>query len=138
MGSFSLTAGQCRKAVAPAQAGAGLNRQIQLSDGLIKVNDKEKNMRQAAVYIMTNKRNGTLYIGVTGNLMQRVWQHKQGFGIFTSEHGLYSLAWYELHEDISATITREKQLKKWKRDWKLRLIEEINPDWKDLWPQIIA
>ncbi|MFD1244457.1 GIY-YIG nuclease family protein [Paralysiella testudinis] len=96
-------------------------------------------MRQAAVYIMANQRNGTLYIGVTSHLIQRIWQHKQGLGCdFTAKHDLNLLVWYELHDNIIAAITREKQLKKWKRSWKLHLIETRNPDWVDLWPQIIA
>jgi putative endonuclease len=94
--------------------------------------------RRPAVYILASKRNGTLYVGVTSNLQKRVWEHKndlvQGF---TKRYGVHHLAYYELHEDMMSAITREKQMKKWNRAWKVRLIERHNPDWKDLWDRII-
>ncbi len=90
--------------------------------------------KQPAVYILASMRNGTLYIGVTSNLIQRVWQHKsnlvQGF---TQKYNVHDLVYYELHAEMYAAITREKQLKKWTRAWKLELIEEKNPHWKDLY-----
>ena len=93
---------------------------------------------QPSIYILTNKKNGTLYIGVTSNLIQRVWQHKakvtQGF---SNKYGLDKLVYYELHGDIGGAILREKQLKKWRRLWKLNLINEQNPDWIDLWDQMV-
>ncbi len=93
--------------------------------------------KQPAVYILSCKRNGTLYIGVTSNLVQRVWQHRNNqISGFTQQYNIHVLIYYELHEDMVSAITREKQLKKWKRGWKLRLIEENNPDWVDLWSQI--
>ncbi|HEX3598989.1 MAG TPA: GIY-YIG nuclease family protein [Lacipirellulaceae bacterium] len=95
-------------------------------------------MKQPAVYILASRRNGTLYIGVTSDLVQRVWQHKNDvIEGFTKKYGVHLLVYYELHEDMESAILREKQLKKWNRDWKLRLIEEENPDWNDLYPSII-
>jgi len=94
---------------------------------------------QPATYILTNKKNGTLYIGVTSNLIQRIWQHKakvtQGF---SSKYDLDKLVYYELHSDINDAILREKQLKKWRRQWKLNLINQQNHSWVDLWEQIIG
>ena len=87
---------------------------------------------QPAVYILASQARGTLYIGVTSNLIQRVWQHKnhvvQGF---THKYGVDKLVWYEQHATMEAAITREKQLKASKRDWKIRLVETRNPDWLD-------
>ncbi len=95
------------------------------------------NDKQAAVYILASKRNGTLYIGVTSKLKARVWQHKQALvDGFSRKYKLKQLVYYELHGDMYAAITREKQLKKWRRAWKLRLIEEKNPHWVDLWDSI--
>ena len=95
--------------------------------------------RQPAVYILASQRNGTLYIGVTSNLVQRVWQHREGLAEgFTNTYSVKTLVWYELHDTMDSAITREKALKKWKREWKLRLIESGNPDWSDLWPNIIG
>jgi putative endonuclease len=89
--------------------------------------------RQAAVYILASKRNGTIYIGVTSNFQERIWQHKKAFVEgFTKRHGVYLLVYYELHDNMIAAITREKQMKKWNRAWKLNLIEQQNPDWRDL------
>ena len=85
------------------------------------------------VYILANKRNGTLYIGVTNNLEARMYQHKNGIGSkFTSKYSVDMLMYYEETDDIGESIHREKQLKKWKRAWKMSLIEESNPSWKDL------
>ena len=85
------------------------------------------------VYIMTNRRNGTLYIGVTSDLIGRVWQHREGVADgFTKRYRCKMLVWYEAYGDIELAIQREKRLKKWNRAWKIRLIEEANPGWKDL------
>ena len=85
------------------------------------------------VYILANKRNGTLYTGVTNNLEARMYQHKNGIGSkFTSKYSVDMLMYYEETDDIGESIHREKQLKKWKRAWKMSLIEESNPSWKDL------
>ena len=94
--------------------------------------------RQPAVYILASKRNGTLYIGVTSNLQKRAWEHKNDvIEGFTKQYRVHLLVYYELHGDMVSAITREKQIKKWNRAWKIELIEEKNPDWKDLWNNII-
>jgi len=94
--------------------------------------------KQPAVYIMASKRNGTLYVGVTSDLTRRVWEHKQGItGGFTEKYRVHHLVHYELFEDMSSAIVREKQLKKWRRTWKLDLIEETNPGWQDLWAELL-
>ena len=93
--------------------------------------------RQPAVYILTNKHWGTMYVGVTSNLVQRIWQHRHDLlAGFTREHGLHRLVWFEIHESMYAAITREKQLKKWNRAWKVNLIRSRNPQWWDLWDEI--
>ena len=94
-------------------------------------------MKQPAVYIMASQANGTLYIGVTSNLVQRVWQHREGQADgFTSEYNVKILVWYEMHESMESAITREKVIKKWNRAWKIRMIQKDNPDWRDLWNEI--
>jgi putative endonuclease len=88
---------------------------------------------QPAVYLIASKRNGTLYLGVTSNLSQRIAQHREGtFEGFAKQRGCRLLAWFEIHDTMEHAITREKQLKKWNRAWKLRLIEQGNPEWRDL------
>ena len=89
------------------------------------------------VYILCSKRNGTLYIGVTSDLVKRVYQHRtEVTGGFTSKYHVKRLVYFEAHDDIAAAIAREKAMKKWRRKWKLDLIEEINPDWRDLYAEI--
>jgi putative endonuclease len=84
------------------------------------------------VYVMASWRNGTLYVGVTGDLLKRVWEHREGVvDGFTKKHGVHLLVHYEAFADVEAAIHREKRLKKWNRAWKLRLIEESNPEWRD-------
>ena len=91
-------------------------------------------MREFYVYILTNKRNGTLYIGVTNNLQRRVYEHKNNLKKgFTKKHQLHHLVYFESTEDIRSALQREKQLKKWERGWKIELIEKNNPQWKDLY-----
>lgn len=93
---------------------------------------------QPAVYILASQRNGTLYIGVTSNLVQRIWQHRNDLVEgFTEKYGVHGLVYVELLDDMLSAITREKQLKKWNRAWKLALIEKQNPTWQDLWPTIL-
>jgi putative endonuclease len=95
-------------------------------------------MKQPAVYILTSKRNGTLYTGVTSNLHKRIWEHQQGIVEgFTKRYRIHQLVYFELHEDMLAAITREKQIKKWNRAWKLKIIEQQNPNWEDLWLRIL-
>ena len=87
-----------------------------------------------AVYIMASKRNGTLYIGVTSDLLSRVFQHKNGtYSGFTKKYKVHQLVWYEWHGSAESAIYREKQLKEWNRIWKLRIIEDMNPRWLDLY-----
>ncbi|WP_430389101.1 GIY-YIG nuclease family protein [Dyella sp. 20L07] len=94
--------------------------------------------RQPSVYMLANARNGTLYIGVTSNLIKRVWPHINEFvDGFTSRYHVHLLVWYELHETMESAILREKVLKGWKRAWKLRLIEGENPEWHDLYPALL-
>jgi putative endonuclease len=89
-------------------------------------------MKSYYVYILASKRNGTLYIGITNNLYRRVYQHKKGHTTFTSKYKVHQLVYFEETSDISSALKREKQLKKWNRQWKLELIEHLNPNWNDL------
>jgi putative endonuclease len=94
--------------------------------------------KQPAVYILANRRNGTLYIGVTSNLQKHAWEHKNDFAQgFTKRYGVHQLVYFELCEDMMSAIRREKQMKKWNRAWKLELIEKQNPAWRDLWEGIV-
>jgi len=89
------------------------------------------------VYITASGRNGTLYVGVTSDLVKRIWQHKNRvFEGFTTEYGVDQLMWFEQHTNAEAAITREKQLKKWRRAWKIELIQQGNPGWQDLYDDI--
>ena len=94
-------------------------------------------MKQPAIYILASQRNGTLYIGVTSNLIKRVFEHKNDLGDgFTKEYSVHTLVHYELYDEMTIAIEREKQLKNWKRKWKLELIEKNNPTWIDLYDDI--
>ena len=96
-------------------------------------------MKSPAVYMLASGRNGTLYIGVTSDLIKRVWQHREELTEgFTKQYGVKKLVWYEQHETMESVIAREKAMKKWLRKWKLDAIEKANPDWNDLWSQIIG
>ncbi|MDE0050896.1 MAG: GIY-YIG nuclease family protein [Acidobacteriota bacterium] len=91
-------------------------------------------MRGGWVYIMTNRRNGTLYLGVTANIARRAWEHREGAAEgFTRRYGLKRLVYAEFHDDIAAAIQREKTMKHWPRRWKIALIQGMNPDWDDLY-----
>jgi len=93
--------------------------------------------KHPSTYILASAKNGTLYIGVTSNLVQRIWQHKhREVEGFTKKYHIHMLVYYEQHDTMEAAIMREKQLKKWNRDWKIKLIEESNPNWQDLWESI--
>ncbi|MBO1926362.1 GIY-YIG nuclease family protein [Thiomicrorhabdus sp. 6S2-11] len=95
-------------------------------------------MKVPTVYILTNQTNSVLYIGVTSNLVQRVYQHKNNLVEgFTKKYKVHKLVYFEQFEDMYAAIAREKALKKWNRGWKDRLINEMNPNWRDLWGEII-
>ena len=94
--------------------------------------------RQPCVYTLANKRNGTLYTGVTSNLLKRVWEHKNNLTEgFTSKYSVHTLVWYEMHETMESAIQREKTIKNWKREWKIKTIEELNPRWRDLYLELI-
>ena len=89
------------------------------------------------VYILASKRNGTLYIGMTDDLIRRVWMHRESvIPGFTKQHNVTVLVWYEQHASREIAFQRERQMKKWKRAWKLREIEAMNPDWRDLYEEI--
>jgi putative endonuclease len=91
-------------------------------------------MKDYCLYILASKRNGTLYIGITNNLLRRVYEHKNNLiAGFTKKHKIHNLVYYEVHNDVTCAITREKQLKKWRRKWKLDLIEKLNPKREDLY-----
>ncbi|MEA2064558.1 MAG: GIY-YIG nuclease family protein [Gemmatimonadota bacterium] len=95
-------------------------------------------MKTYYVYILASKRNGTLYIGVTNDLVRRVYEHKNNlFAGFTSKYGVHRLVYYERFENIEYAIQREKRLKKWNRAWKLALIEKENPNWEDLYMALV-
>ncbi len=102
--------------------------------------------RQPCVYLLANKRNGTLYTGVTSTtytgvtstLLKRVWEHKNNVVEgFTKKYGVHTLVWYEGHETMESAIQREKTIKNWKRAWKIKVIEEMNPQWRDLYPDLL-
>ena len=91
------------------------------------------------VYLLASDRNGTLYIGVKNDIVRRVFEHKsKAVPGFTKRYGVDKLVWFEVYDDPTSAITREKELKKWRREWKIRLIEEKNPQWIDLYPQIAS
>jgi putative endonuclease len=95
-------------------------------------------MKMPCVYILATKKYGTLYIGVTSDAVVRVWQHKEKYiDGFTTVHNVNMLVYYEVHDSMYAAISREKQMKKWKRAWKIRQIEEMNPNWDDLHESIL-
>ena len=95
-------------------------------------------MKAGYVYIMASGRNGTLYIGVTSDLMKRVWEHRNGLVAgFTRKHGCKLFVWYAAFDDLQDARLRELQMKKWKRPWKLSEIEQLNPDWRDLYPTLL-
>jgi putative endonuclease len=99
----------------------------------MKITDKHP-----AVYILASKKNGTLYIGVTSDLVKRIWEHKNNLVEgFTKRYNVHHLVWYELYEEMASAIERERNLKEWQRSWKLRLIESSNPDWQDLYDTIL-
>ena len=89
-------------------------------------------------YILASRKNGTLYVGVTSDLVGRIWQHKNDLVEgFTRRYGVHCLVWFEAYADMLAAITREKQIKKWNRAWKIEMIERTNPEWRDLWHELI-
>lgn len=100
--------------------------------------DQQIEIKTYYVYLLASKKNGTLYAGVTGNLFQRVWQHKNDVHEgFTRRCSVHRLVWFEATTDVQAALLREKQIKKWRRQWKINLIEEENPNWDDLHEELI-
>ncbi len=98
---------------------------------------EKKHMKGFYVYILSSKRNGTLYTGVTSDLIKRIYEHKNNLADgFTKEYTVHRLVWYELHETADSAITREKQIKRWRREWKIHLIEKDNPNWDDLYERL--
>ena len=96
-------------------------------------------MKEPCVYILSNHRRGTLYIGVTSNLIKRVWEHKQGLvDGFTKKYQIHTLVYFEMADDMPTAIAREKQLKKWRRMWKIELVEKQNNEWRDLYADLIS
>ena len=94
--------------------------------------------KQPCVYLMASSKRGTLYLGVTSDIVKRVWEHKNNLVEgFTKKYGVHQLVWYEQHVDMNVAIEREKSLKKWKRVWKVALIEEQNPEWRDLYESLL-
>lgn len=93
--------------------------------------------KQPCIYILASKKNGTLYIGVTSNLPKRIWQHKNNLvDGFTAKYNIHQLVWYEQHNTLETAIQKEKQMKNWKREWKVNVIEASNPEWIDLYDGI--
>ena len=93
---------------------------------------------QPCTYILASRRNGTLYVGVTSNLIKRVWEHRtNAVNGFTSQYRVFRLVWYEAHESMGSAMEREKHLKHWNRLWKLKMIESFNPEWRDLYEDLI-
>ena len=94
--------------------------------------------KQACVYILASRRNGTLYVGVTSDLIKRVWEHKSDLVEgFTKRYSVHTLVWYERHESMPTAIQREMAIKEWRRKWKLELIEKDNPAWRDLYESLL-
>jgi putative endonuclease len=95
-------------------------------------------MKNYFVYLLASQKNGTLYVGVTNDLIRRVWEHKNDFVEgFTKHYQIHRLVWYEETTDVTSAIQREKQIKKWRRQWKINLIEKENPEWEDLFDQLV-
>ena len=94
--------------------------------------------REPCVYILASRRNGTVYVGVTSDLPKRAWEHKNDIVPgFTSRYAVHDLVWFERHESMGSAIAREKAIKAWKRSWKLDLIQQMNPEWRDLYADIL-
>ncbi|WP_412104876.1 GIY-YIG nuclease family protein [Vibrio mediterranei] len=94
-------------------------------------------MKQASVYILSSRSNKVLYVGVTSQLKQRIWQHKNGVvDGFSKKYHVHKLVFFEVHQSMTAAIIREKQIKRWKRDWKENLIKSMNPNWMDLYDSL--
>jgi putative endonuclease len=116
---------------------AGLDPAISSALAVDEPRAEGRHMKGGWVYMMTNRRGGTLYVGVTSNLAKRIWEHREGFVAgFTQRYRLKRLVWVERHDDIVSAIQREKNIKHWPRAWKIDLIAAMNPDWLDLYDQL--
>lgn len=94
--------------------------------------------KDPCVYILSSGERGTLYVGVTSNLVKRIWEHRENVVVgFTSDYHIHHLVWFERHESMESAIVREKSIKEWRRIWKIELIEKSNPDWRDLYPGLL-
>ena len=94
--------------------------------------------KQPCVYLLASKRNGTLYVGVTSDLVKRVWEHRNHVvDGFTKKYSVCHLVWYEVHETMESAIQREKSIKEWQREWKIKMIEQTNPDWDDIYGSLL-
>ena len=95
-------------------------------------------MKQPCVYILASCRNGTLYVGVTSDLVKRIWQHKHNaVEGFTKRHNIHKLVWFEQHQEMQSAIAREKAIKHWQRQWKINLIEKTNAGWRDFYAELV-
>jgi putative endonuclease len=111
---------------------------VLIKEKLMNDSSYYKNKKKYYVYILASKRNGTLYIGFASNLIKRIYEHKNNLiDGFTKKYNIYNLVYYEITEDVNSAIAREKQLKRWKRNWKIELIEKNNSGWKDLYFDLI-
>ena len=116
-----------------------MERETPVSPSAGTTNDRDcPTLKQPCVYILASQKNGTLYVGVTSDIVKRVWQHKSDLVEgFTKDYQVHALVWYEVHETMESAIAREKNIKAWKRLWKLELIERFNLEWNDLYDQIV-
>ncbi len=94
--------------------------------------------RLCGVYMLASGKHGTLYVGVSADLLRRLWEHREGRSIFTARYNVKRLVWYERIDSLDLARQHEKQIKKWRRDWKTNLIERTNPDWDDVYPKLIG
>ena len=118
---------------------AGMTERFRLGPGWTDTRPIQMHSRTRTywLYILASGRNGTLYIGVTNDISRRVQEHRDGrAGSFTSRYGVTALVWFETFDDVNDAILRETQMKKWRRAWKIRVIEEMNPDWADLFETV--
>ena len=108
------------------------------TDQIWSIRNLGMNIKQPVVYILASKKKGTLYVGVTSNLVKRIWEHKNNIVEgFTKKYSVHNLVWYELHDSMISALNREKTIKNWKREWKITRIEESNPQWDDLYKSIL-
>jgi len=129
-------------AIAGSRSGAGSDHSLDrpvIPDARRAIrNPERKLLKQPCVYILASKRNGTLYTGVTSDLVKRVWEHKNDLAEgFTKRYSVHTLVWFEVRAEMLEAIAREKAIKSWRRQWKVKLIESVNPEWRDLYPDLL-